>query len=584
MNVVIVSIGVVFAALSSFILAYISIATMVGPWIAPTLVLIASILLKFGYRKIQNQEMYQALALIQTIGSVGGIVGMAIGFSLPTLYFLNPEYFNNWLQSPVQFCALIAAVCLAAGSFGIWFGKYFAQKLLHTEKLSFPVSQLIYKGITSQSHSTQARALFSGMSITTVFCFLRDGLYKIPALFQKTVYIAPSLFGRELAIAFFPGPTLWAIGFTTGAVIAMPLLVGMISKYIVLWPLQHHTEFLGIKLFPMLSEESFTMAFCSGIVLSEVLMGLMHDPKIIWHTVRGYINSWRSTGFDDNASSSTETTNQANNHQTFYPRMTQTLARMTSSGVAVISDVGDYLFTHIELIVSLFASVMVLYTLGFSIPVQAFILFLTAIATYQICYLGGKVGLLPFGRFATLVMIPTMLVFGITNHVQLTFICVFVNICSGLAADLLFDYKVGELCGIAPDKIHRAQWIGLFATALCMGFFLWLLFTNFQLGSPELFAQRGKSRALLIQSINLDPRVLLFGLLYGFGIKHLRISPALTLGGILMPNSVSIGLILGGLCSKLFKSPEKHFPFWSGVFAAESLWILLNTVLKMCGL
>ena len=128
---------------------------------------------------------------------------------------------------------------------------------------------------------------------------------------------------------------------------------------------------------------------------------------------------------------------------------------------------------------------------------------LTIIATYQISYLGGKIGLVQFGRFATFVMIPTMFIFRL-DAVQITLLCVFVSVCAATATDLLFDYKVGELCEVEFSRIYRYQWLGLLVTALGLGLFLWLLFSNLQLGTAELFAQRGKSRALLIQSINFD--------------------------------------------------------------------------------
>ena len=77
--------------------------TMIGPWIAPTLVLMGSLILKMRNKNQISQE----LALMQTVGSVGGIIGAGIGFSLPTLYFLDKNLFNNWLEQPIAFCIII---------------------------------------------------------------------------------------------------------------------------------------------------------------------------------------------------------------------------------------------------------------------------------------------------------------------------------------------------------------------------------------------------------------------------------------------------------------------------------------------
>jgi len=63
------------------------------------------------------------LVAIQTIGSVGGVIGTAIAFSFPMLYFLDPAYFNHLLANPFSFFILIGLTTFAAGSCGIFFCK-----------------------------------------------------------------------------------------------------------------------------------------------------------------------------------------------------------------------------------------------------------------------------------------------------------------------------------------------------------------------------------------------------------------------------------------------------------------------------
>lgn len=585
MNMYVVFLGTVFAALSSAMIAYIAMATMIGPWIAPTLVLISTLLLSLRKRKRACAEQHREVALIQSIGSVGGIIGMGVGFSVPTLYFLNPDYFASWMQAPVQFCALMAAVSLAAGAFGMWLARMFAPILLHSELLSFPVSRLIYQSLASQSQARETKQLFAGMGATALLCLLRDGFGRIPALLPKTFYIVPAWLGSAVPITLFPGPTLWAIGFSTGTIIAVPLLVGILSKYLVLWPLQYHNAWLPFALFGEMASESFEMAFCSGLVLAEAVLGIFSYPRIIKRSIVSYWNARHTATTASGAGTAAHAIPAADaiyhaNDSWFE----STRARVYASGTAALSVARNLCVVHVEFFVALLTSVMVLKVLGFSLLSQLVLLVLAAIATYQICYLGGKVGLLPFGRFSTFVMVPLMLMFGITHPLQITFLCVFVNIASGVAADLLFDYKVGELCDVQAEQVHRYQWLGLIVTSLCIGFFLWLIFTNFQLGSAELFAQRGKSRALLIQSLTLNPYVMGCGLLFGVILSKLRVNPSLVMGGILMPNGISIGLMLGGFFSKLFKQPENQASFWSGVFACESLWILLGMLTKLSGL
>src|ERR1700726_1882601 len=82
------------------ILSYISMAVMIGPWIESTIVLFATLFFSAFARKISAESRTTNIALVTSGASVGGILATACGFSFPSLYFLNKELFNSWLQSP----------------------------------------------------------------------------------------------------------------------------------------------------------------------------------------------------------------------------------------------------------------------------------------------------------------------------------------------------------------------------------------------------------------------------------------------------------------------------------------------------
>ena len=172
MSIFVVVIGSFFALLSSVVLAYISIATMIGPWIAPTLVLIASVLIKLWPSAKGIEKRNSELVLVQSIGSVGGILATAVGFTIPTLYFLDKNLFNSWLQSPLYFFAIISGISFSAGGFGIYLARLFGNRFVNKEKLPLPVGQLVYNMITSQSQAKQARNMFLGLFGTGIFCFV----------------------------------------------------------------------------------------------------------------------------------------------------------------------------------------------------------------------------------------------------------------------------------------------------------------------------------------------------------------------------------------------------------------------------
>ena len=549
MNLFIIIPGIIFTLFSTISLAYISMATMVGPWIAPTLVLMGSLILKLKRKPQSQSKTNEELALIQTIGSVGAIVAVGVGFTLPTIYFLDPQEFNQWISNPVKFSLTISAIVLSAGGLGILIARALSNKFIIKEKLEFPVSTLIYNTITSQSQSKQTKSMLYGFSFSIIICFFRDGLLKFKGFLPNAFYLLRPIAGNEIAIAIWP--TVWAIGFIMGIKIVFPLIIGMLSKYIIISPL-HKLNFLQ-----HLTLKSFTMAFAGGMVVFEFLFGMLRYPNIIYKTIKKNFGTFSINKIFNRLSSN------------------QKLKEMFKG-----SEDKKKLINFIEPVLIMALSVATLYYLGFPAHYQILLLTFIIIATYQISYLGAKIGLIPFGRFATFVMLPMILLFKL-SYLQITIVCVFFNICAATASDLLFDYKIGELCKIKFDKIRRYQWLGLLITAASLGFFLWLLFTNLKIGTAELFAQRAKSRALLIMAPSFDLYAVGFGFLFGLILKKFKVSPTMVFGGVLMPNTITIGLLIGALGSFITKRPERFAPFWSGVFASESVWILSIMILKM---
>lgn len=547
--------GSLFTCFASIVLAYISMATMIGPWIAPTVVLMASLFLKLRSRKRSHNEVSQELTLIQTMASVGGLVAIGIGFTLPTLYFLDQAQFMTLLSQPLSFIGLIAATTIAAGGLGNWLGRMFAHRLIVQENLPFPVSSLIYTTINSQAQESQARSMMTGFGLTTVVCMLRDGVtlgrfFSLPALLP---WREIQLFHPEFMLSF--SPMIWAIGFTTGFSIALPLLVGMISKYLVIYPLNYHAHYLPIALFQPFKEENFVMAFCSGLVIIELMSGLFASPRKIL--------AWLRKSFSINLSSLLEESSVDHGHDQQQTASSHWQWWCKIEPFVMIALLGGWLGY-------------------FAFPYASYLFFMSVIAivTYQTNYLGGKIGLVQFGRFVTFVMIPALLFFKL-NAVQITMLCVFVSIVLATSSNLLFEYKVGDLCSLSRRKIYSYQWLGLIVSAVALGVAFWLLFNHLTIGSAELFAQRGKSRALLVQSLNFDPYVVALGMLYGLALKPFKMSPTMVFGGILMPNSLTIGLVLGAAGSLMSKKPQEQYPFWSGVFSAESVWLVANILLRM---
>jgi len=214
----------------------------------------------------------------------------------------------------------------------------------------------------------------------------------------------------------------------------------------------------------------------------------------------------------------------------------------------------------------------------FSFLSQCFIVLTTIICAYQMAAIAGIIGMALLGRFATFVMIPGIILFGF-NNVQAVLVATFVEICGGVATDTLFGRKMARSADITTRRLMYYQYFGLLISCLTVGIVFWLLIDHFQLGSVQLFAQKAQARQLLIQAQQFDPYVLLLGALFGLILSYIKINPALVFGGLLMPINLVVGLVVGGMCTWLVKEKEDYFPFWSGVFASQSIWMLLRAML-----
>ena len=81
--------------------------------------------------------------------------------------------------------------------------------------------------------------------------------------------------------------------------------------------------------------------------------------------------------------------------------------------------------------------------------------------------------------------------------------------------------------------------------------------------------------------MNFDFYVVGLGFIYGWVLRKLKFNPTMVFGGLLMPNTITIGLAVGAVISYFSKKTQMETSFWSGVFASESLWILLPILLMM---
>lgn len=516
--------------LATAIMSYICMATPIGPWIETTILLISAMVIHIFAPHITQRT--QILGLSTVAAGMGGIIATACAFSFPTLFFLQPDLFNSWLSSPFYFCTLMAFLVITASTLGLLVAQVVEPSLLTQPNMPFSIGQLTQKMIVAQNQIKKSYELFWGLLTSTVlvasqsiFHILPSSICLIPRFSFSCITIQQIVFKLDLF------PMFLAIGFITGKMLAVPLLVGVISKIFILEPLHKLA-------FSYLTSENFLLAFFSGMVIQGALMSFADFPSLL---------------------------------RAAWSKFNQKTGKITAHKI-IMQQIPWYV-----LLATCCITIPFLYYFKFSFIAQLYLLSSCILCIYQLIIIAGKIGLAPLGRFATFVMVPGLLIFGF-NAVQATLTATFVEISGGVAVDALFGRKMGQLAAIDRKYIVWYQIFGVFVSAISIGIIFWGLINHFGLSSAELFAQRAQSRAVLINAYTFDYYVLFSGAIFGFILKYFKVNSVLVLGGLAMSIDVSLVLILGGFIASRIKNAEEYYSFWSGVFASSSLWMILKTL------
>jgi len=544
MNLFSFLVTLILALFSTGVMSFISMATPIGPWIHPTIVLISIMIFTMFYK---NHNHNIALAVIGS--SIGGILATALGFSFPTLYFLDPELFNKLMQSPMEFSLTLFFLSLSAGLLGFLIAELFEHRFIVEQQLAFPIGQLVHTMISAQNQFKQAMYLVIGFFTTVIFCALQDGFWKIKSFIPKVINILDPI---KLGVIHIPAiqlemfPIYWAIGYITGSLITLPLILGACSKIFIV-------DVINNLFFKNISSVSFILAFCSGMVLCGAVLGMSDLPKLLKGLIKEFLKS--------KDSDKQNLLFQKNNPFDSLCSLRVTGGKLTVPMLLIIV-LNFAFFTYFN----------------FSPIVSVYVILFTAVCAFQITAIAGKIGLAQLGRFATFVMVPAMFLFKL-SFMQLTIIATFVEVCGGVTADLLFGKKLAHLSGIDNKRVKKYQLVGIVLSSISVGIIFWVLINQFSLGSSTLFVQRSQARALLINAINFNYCVLFLGFIFGYILKKIKMNPMLVLGGLLMPFNISLGLILGSFFNFILTKKENWEPFWSGVFASNSIWVLIKALI-----
>ncbi len=641
MKIAKIVVAILLSIFSTIVMSYIALAASIGPWIETTLVLCSMVLFQTMVKKLTTSDYVQSVSLTTAAGGIGGILATGLAFSLPTLYFLSPTLFQSWLQNPFFFVSVITAFCFCAGSFGLVLAGLCEHTLLVKQQMKFPIGELVYNAIAAPGQGYKALELAIGFCGTQLLLFA----YKMQTFFGSSLTIINrvswSIFTLPaLVVPLDQLPMYLAVGFVTGHVIAIPLIVGFLAKVLCLDPLFYvytHADMVVHKLFfsyfanVALTSTEFTLAFCSGMVLFGSIMGFYDLFKTFGKTIQRWLVLFKQSPYFGFLMEQNRNVfimaigmvvglgyyrGESFVHMVYgiiaavigYVFSSYILYRLTAA--STVSGYSSTVRAHswkamlfplalkfaswylrqdstqqkipwMQIIFVMVCNILFLSYFNFTLLQQLYLLVFSALCIYQMLIIAGRMGIIPLGRFATFVMVPGMFLFNF-DFVQVTLVAAFVEIAGGVAGDVLFGRKLALLAQVEREHIVAYQWLGLLVSSLAIGGIFWLFISTMGLGPDcALPATKAASRALLIAFKSFDWYVLAMGFVFGYLIKFVKVNPALLLGGILMPPSISVMLIAGGLLTYLTRDKERYYPFLSGVSSGNSIWMLAETFLKV---
>jgi hypothetical protein len=521
------AVGLVSLVFASGVMVYVSVVSGIGPWIAPALVILFSPLV--WALSTKRADRYRILGLWQGLGAQAGLVATAVGFVAPTAAFLDPERFALWLANPSKMIGFLALLIGLIGAVGLVIGHGLAHYYLSSDA-AFPVSRLVISTIHAHDQKESAQRLALGAGIGGILVLLRDGLVTPWGVFEPVLRRTIRLFKAGVLghIGISVWPTIWAIGLMVGGAVVLPFSVGLVTKFL-LPIICSWIDACSVDVWHLRSG-GILVSFCSGLIISELILQL---PQAF---------SW--------AKASLSYLQETGKHLTLWGY---------KAWIVIITS----------------AVVIGLVCLGLLPVWLAIAVGTTPLAVYHMGKLGVGIGFVPFGRFATLVMLPALLI-GQATSLEAVLVSLIVSIAGATAVNLVFQYHIADQLDIDRKTVYWYQWYALVIGACATAAAFWLLSSRLHIGSPLFIAYRGRARALLISALDFSPKLLTVGVVYGVILRFLGIGPSLVFGGLIMPVEVVITFILGALSRRIFKSESLAYPLASGIFLLESLWVFAS--------
>ena len=366
-------------------------------------------ILALGVLKVLSKTSKNEVNVTQTAMTAGAMIAAGLGFTVPGLWMTGDEI---TMSSHFWIFLGISGLGLFMGVFLTWIWR---EMLLKKEKLPFPIGIATAKTIEAGDEGGKKTIfLLIALALTAIFTVIRDRFMKIPEFIGFGFL---DRFNIQSGIALVPFAS--AIGYMIGALYSFVLFIGAIFGFFLLVP-------IGIEIgwfADIAVANDARMAIGLGLMVGSGL-------GVILKFVFGFMKKMRQAREKDESA-------------------VPMRARLKRSRVSLLICA-----------IAFVASVI----MGFSPAVSALIIIGIFVATLMSSFVTGQTGICPLEIFGILVMIAIRALVPEIGVETALLIAGVVAIASGFVADIMFDYKTGEIFNTNPKAqlvsqiVRRNSW------------------------------------------------------------------------------------------------------------------------------
>ncbi len=516
--------------------------------------------------------------MVQTVGSAGESLAAGAIFTLPALFLWAEE---GKIEAPSMLT--ITLICLVGGLLGVLFMIPLRQALIVEEHgvLPFPEGQACSEVLMAgEEGGAKAGAVFKGLGVAALYKLLTDGLKIWPSEVGRDIHFYK---GSSLGMQILPA--LAGVGYICGPKISSYMFAGGTLSWFVLMPM--------IALF------GATGTIFPGTEVIDTL-----DPGTLWGTYVRYIGAGAvATGGVISLIKS-------------FPMIVRTFkATMATFGKKNEKVTAQLPRTQQDLpmpvVIGLIILLVLLIWLVPAFPVNPlgallvviFGFFFAAVSSRMVGLIGSSnnpvSGMAIATLLATTVLLKVTGTAGTKGMVGAIAIGGIICVIAAIAGDTSQDLKTGFLVGATPKKQQIGEVVGVFVSAISIGYVLDLLNKAWGFGGAEIPAPQGMMMKMIVEGImsaQLPWGLIFIGVFIAIVIEILGVPVMPVAVGMYLPFSLSAGIMCGGIIrwfvekrtknnEKLNKDAvERGTLYTSGLIAGEGLMGILLAVFAVAHL